>query len=509
MKTSRLCTYSRLTRYFPILITGADGLTTMLDWQYTVDALGNPISIADGLNAGQGRTYGYQDDQYFLTQGDGPWGTRSWTYDRIGNRLSETSDGVTDTYSYVLNAASGNSPQLDHIDLGSGGQRTFQYDPSGNQTLVNTTGTDILRTYDGAGRMSFQEHPADQASTTFIYDGRGLLSAATGRLPHTGGSTIFCDGFESGDTSSWETGNGPCLATESTAPIYSSTGLLHARDQVLVLYFAGSPVALRTETGSWLHLTPNHLGTPIFAADAAAIEVWQGGFEPFGSDYANAEESGIFLRLPGQWHDVAWQPSAAGNSLYENLQRWYQPSFGSYSRTDPLGLRGDPHPYQYGLGNPLSFLDPFGLYSVAAACNCAASDGGSPAGGLPGARLKREVDTICSQLETQITDPKLRKCLKKSCDRGRIRCKQSCGLGKGTGRPMLGFNLSPDLGRIKIKNRTVNLCLNNIPFDAGPGALGDIVLHEWAHGCNWEHVDGTTILDGKGVPGPDGTISVW
>jgi hypothetical protein len=28
------------------------------------------------------RTYAYQDYSYFLTQGDGPWGSRAWTYDR-------------------------------------------------------------------------------------------------------------------------------------------------------------------------------------------------------------------------------------------------------------------------------------------------------------------------------------------------------------------------------------------------------------------------------------------
>ncbi|MEM6454388.1 MAG: hypothetical protein AAF772_04770 [Acidobacteriota bacterium] len=61
----------------------------LLDWTYATDAVGNPTSIVDGLNASNDRTYAYQDVQYHLTQGDGPWGTRSWSYDRLGNRLSE------------------------------------------------------------------------------------------------------------------------------------------------------------------------------------------------------------------------------------------------------------------------------------------------------------------------------------------------------------------------------------------------------------------------------------
>ncbi|MEM6456235.1 MAG: hypothetical protein AAF772_14155, partial [Acidobacteriota bacterium] len=81
----------------------------LLDWTYATDAVGNPTSIVDGLSASNDRTYAYQDVQYHLTQGDGPWGTRSWSYDRLGNRLSEVRDGgAADVYGYLMNAAGGN-----------------------------------------------------------------------------------------------------------------------------------------------------------------------------------------------------------------------------------------------------------------------------------------------------------------------------------------------------------------------------------------------------------------
>lgn len=43
------------------------------------------------------------------------------------------------------------------------------------------------------------------------------------------------------------------------------------------------------------------------------------------------------------------------------FHRWYTPATGRYSRTDPLGRNGDPHPYLYALANPLNFIDPLGL----------------------------------------------------------------------------------------------------------------------------------------------------
>jgi hypothetical protein len=110
-------------RYHPDRITVAGG-STLLDWDYATDDVGNIQAISDVLDAVNDRTYGYQDYQYFLTQGDGPWGGLDWTYDTIGNRLSEARDGQpADVYDYLENGAGGNLPQLDAIQLGGGGTR--------------------------------------------------------------------------------------------------------------------------------------------------------------------------------------------------------------------------------------------------------------------------------------------------------------------------------------------------------------------------------------------------
>jgi len=230
-----------------------------------------------------------------------------------------------------------------------------------------------------------------------------------------------------------------------------------------------------------------------------------GGFEPFGADYSGASDAGVFLRFPGQWDDVAWEEPSVGAEVVYNVHRWYQSSTGTYTKTDPLGLSGDPHPYSFGFSNPITLFDPLGLYTLDNTCKCPNTDPpGSLGTGLPEGRLRVEVDTICSQLEQQITDPKLRRCIKKSCDRGRITCRQMCGLNE-KGEPIIGLNDRRFLGSIQLKNRKANLCLDNIPFDVRPGALGDVVVHEWAHGCKWEHVNERNP-DGKGVPGPTGEI---
>jgi YD repeat-containing protein len=130
------------------------------------------------LDATQNRAYAYQDVHYFLTQGNGPWGTRGWSYDKIGNRLTETRDGITDTYSYAPNAASGNTALLTQISLGAGGTKTYTHGPAGHLTEVNAAGNQVRFESDAEGRLSALERPLAGARTEMVYDGRSFLAEA-------------------------------------------------------------------------------------------------------------------------------------------------------------------------------------------------------------------------------------------------------------------------------------------------------------------------------------------
>ncbi len=266
------------SRYQPDRTTGVGPGGTLLDWEYTTDGVGNIRAINDLLDPLSNRTYAYQDYQYSLTQGDGPWGMLAWTYDKIGNRLSENRDGVIDTSQYFSNAAgTGNTAKLDQVALGAGGASVYDFDTAGNQVGVSHNDDPVTYTFDAAGRLSRIEHPAAQANSELVYDGRSFLRRATGLKPDTSGGALFCDGFETGDTSAWgQPGSDSCLSTTKTTAIYSSEGMLQQRvaDGVVsgVFYFSGQPVAQISDTGT-THLTTDHLRTPVLASDAAAMVV--------------------------------------------------------------------------------------------------------------------------------------------------------------------------------------------------------------------------------------------
>ncbi len=139
----------------------------------------------------------------------------------------------------------------------------------------------------------------------------------------------------------------------------------------------------------------DHLGTPLLQTDSARNVVWRAEYEPFGRVFAyraGNEGDEQVLRLPGQ------EAGDDGNSTSYNVFRWYRSDWGRYTQADPLGNGGpgiqlpydggaefkvwtdlnvnarllgresnilfDSTLYSYGLENPLSNDDPFGLWPV-------------------------------------------------------------------------------------------------------------------------------------------------
>jgi RHS repeat-associated protein len=210
------------------------------------------------------------------------------------------------------------------------------------------------------------------------------LRFSNGSQPDTTGDGVFCDGFESGDTSAWPSGIGGCREARATRPIYSSEGVLHSLDRTAnvgasladryVFYFGSRPVAsMELDSGSATiqYLSVDHLGTPALATDGSGDSVWAYGFEPFGRDWQagtlnGAQENGVFLRFPGQWFDETWAEASLGAEVAHNLHRWYEWMTGRYSKPDPWGIDrpdGISQWYGYGESRPMLFVDPEGLFS--------------------------------------------------------------------------------------------------------------------------------------------------
>ncbi len=476
-------TYS--SRYLPTGIS----VPGRLNWSYSTDAVGNILEISESF--GSARTFGYQDYQYFLTHGNGPWGARTWTYDKIGNRLTETRDAVTDTYLYVPNAAGKNTPQLDRI-LPNGGTAVRQYHDAAGNLIDNGK---LTFTY-GEDRRLEQTGKYD-SGTTYTYDGRGFLHHGTRLFPE------------------YRLTDPP--RTDETEPTYSSTGLLHHRfshwnltphspvsptraSDLYLFHFAGRPIATLdnategtpatgyTTTETWHYLTTDHLGTPILITSPTGAQLWQGGFEPFGADYSSAP---TILRFPGQWVDETWGDGKDGG-LYYNVHRWYEAGRGWYTSPDPLpATRGAFSAFGYALSQPTRFIDTLGLFQIDPSCDnleCVPQHFGYM---NMLRQLRLETQWQCETLAFLITDVTLLGCLQRKCDSGKIYCRgadddpaNNCNFGRA--------------GAFGPPGGEATLCPGNWTYGVPPGYLGETVIHEWAHNCGWRHGGG------QGVPNDPG-----
>ncbi len=87
---------------------------------------------------------------------------------------------------------------------------------------------------------------------------------------------------------------------------------------------------------------------------------WDVRGEAFGSDAPaeDPDQDGVALRFdlrfPGQRHDPV-------SGLNYNYFRDYEPATGRYLQSDPIGLEGGWSTYGYVGGDPVSYVDPFGL----------------------------------------------------------------------------------------------------------------------------------------------------
>ncbi len=373
-------------RYLPDKIRLLAGATPLLDWDYATDPIGNLTIIDDLLPSAQDRSFDYQDHQYFVTCSAGPWlATAStcqpgqtgeptlWTYDEIGNRLSEIhntteppplhtpkrrGDGTgADEYTYLPNPAAGNTPILDQVEIAPGGTRVYTFGPAGHLEELFASSNVVEVVNDAAGQVgTFRRSGGQVPSVADIsYDGRGFLREVTSTI-----EPIFQDGFETGDVSCWDASvtfasgfsrnDGTCQPPTTEGPsveaLYDSRGLLHrivsttvetGATSKYVFYLAGRPVGQLTvdDLGNetWWLLATDHLGVPVLASTLAGATVWQGMFEPFGESFGDVQ---THLRLPGQWVDVSWTDASSGLNPSYNVHRWYEHGTGRYTRPDPL-----------------------------------------------------------------------------------------------------------------------------------------------------------------------------
>jgi RHS repeat-associated protein len=130
-------------------------------------------------------------------------------------------------------------------------------------------------------------------------------------------------------------------------------------------YYLGSRVlATRTPSEGTRHLHLDHLGTPRIITNALHQRVSSHEYQPFGEEYNPISQDGVSKKYTGHERDYYNTPGTSYDHDYMHA-RTYTPWGRRFVSVDPVG--GDPRApqslnrYAYVLGNPIKYVDPWGL----------------------------------------------------------------------------------------------------------------------------------------------------
>jgi RHS repeat-associated protein len=296
-----------------------------LSFNYGAADNGQIQSITDSVQSGRSVTYSRDvlgRLRSAVTTGSTSypaWGL-SWTYDRYGNRPSQSVTAGTGPMSSVTI-----DPTTSHI-TGSG----YGSDTNGN---ISADGLNSSMTYDDQGELFSS---VDQGTTTYTYDGGGHRVNKAG----PNGTTIY---IFSGPKVIAEYAPGASAASPSTEYVYALGTLLAS--------ISGTSTVYRI---------PDQLSARVFT-DTNGNVVGQRGLFPFGEVWY---ETGIV----DKWKFATYERDSESNNDYA-LARYYVNRLGRFSVPDPLGIASAAliapqtlNRYAYVTNDPVDFTDPSGLF---------------------------------------------------------------------------------------------------------------------------------------------------
>ncbi len=284
---------------------------------YTYDAIGNRLSQTIGP-VGGAKSFAY-DALSQLTSATNP--SVSFAYDGVGNRT--TAAGVTYTANTLNQYTQVGSSAYTYDKAGNlltDGTSTYTYDAENRVTKIVSGANTLLYTYDGLGRRISRS--LNGVITRFYYDGLERIADrnAAGVVE---ASYLFGPGIDE----AWE------LQRGSDTRTYSRDGL-------------GSPLVLTDSTGAILE---RYSYAEFGAPTVTNVSTSQTG-------------TASFFNNPILFTGREWEPEA---QIYYYRARFYHPGVGRFTSRDPLGYAPDVNLYRYVGNSPVNWIDPLGWMSRA------------------------------------------------------------------------------------------------------------------------------------------------
>jgi RHS repeat-associated protein len=318
----------------PLVQTNANGTATTRQYNEQRGVLESLVTTGPGGTI-QSLTYGYDPHLPLATSLQSPRTGESWTW------------GYDD--GYRLTTATNPSSPAD--------SQTFEYDSLGRITYNSRVGT-YTYPLDGqprphaptaAGGVSYQY---DAVGNLYSGGGRTLTWDAENRIRTVGATEFTYDTF--GERLKKKTGSNTSLY-----PFGDDYEITNAVTTRYVSVDGLGVIAKRVTGGSqaglfWLHT--DRLGSIQAVTDATGEKLHR-DYRPYGETRTS---TGTHTESRG-WID---QRNDSETGLTYLHARYFDPRLGIFLSADPIGVKGGPTAYGYGLGDPINRTDRSGLASV-------------------------------------------------------------------------------------------------------------------------------------------------
>ena len=235
----------------------------------------------------------------------------SYTYDSRGNRATMTENGIVTTYTYDAN----NRMTAEQTGLNV---KTFTYDANGNQLVA-------LYNFNPAGTYAYSLF-GYQTSYTPDNVGYTYYTYRADGLRHSVGSTVHV----------WD-------GTNIVADVSGST---------TTVYFRGIGLIYAETAGVQTYYHQNAHGDVIMLTDGMGNILKTYEYDAFGREWDALDTDNNPFRYCGEYFDKQTE------TVYLRA-RYYDSAYGRFTQEDPI--RSGTNWYSYCNGNPVMYVDPFGL----------------------------------------------------------------------------------------------------------------------------------------------------